>query len=78
MKFFKALRALRDVNTAAAQTSREVLERAETSAPDIDQSHAHALKRLREATEQANQLYEANDRNHYSESLTLAFRGRTA
>jgi hypothetical protein len=78
MKFLKTLRALREANTAAAQTSREVLEAADRSTTHIDRSHEHALMRLKQATEQADKLTEADNRNHYSESLTLAFRGRTA
>lgn len=71
MRFFKRLSELRKVN-------EEKLVVNETAKIEADRDHQLALARLAEATEQANKLTGMDRRNHYSESLTHAFRGRTA
>lgn len=71
MSFFKRLSELRKVNEDAAVVN-------ESAKLDADRDHEIALARLQQATEQANKLSGMDRRNHYSESLTHAFRGRTA
>jgi hypothetical protein len=78
VKFLTRLRALREVNAEATRTSEKVLEQADRSVPEIDKSYKQALSRLAEATAQANTLSGMDRRNHYSESLTESFQGRTA
>jgi hypothetical protein len=71
MKFLKRLSELRKENDTATAASECVLATA-------DRDHQIALARLAQATEQADTLSDMNTRNHYSQSLTYAFRGRTA
>jgi hypothetical protein len=71
MNFLKRLAEMREANTAATQSTNRVLEQA-------DKDHETALEMDRRVTEQASRLTSANHRNHYSESLTHAFRGSTA
>lgn len=78
MKFFSKLRELREINSAAAEASKAVLEQANRHGAEADQKQGLALERLEAATAQAQRLSGADHRNHYSESLTHAFRGRTA
>jgi hypothetical protein len=78
MKFFTRLRELRDINNAAAQKSKVVLEQANRHADDAEQKQGIALERLEQATRQAARLSAADQRNHYSESLTQSFRGSPA
>jgi hypothetical protein len=78
MKFLNKLKELRDSNAAAARASRAVLEQANRHGADAELAQGIALERLEQATEQAKRLSGADPRNHYSESLTHAFRGRTA
>lgn len=71
MIFFKKLRQVRRQNEEAAEAHVKVKAQ-------IDRDHERALARLAQATEQADTLSGMDNRNHYSESLTYAFRGRTA
>lgn len=71
MRLFRKFIELREANASAASASQAILE-------DADRDHAVALAKLEEVTAQANTLSTADRRNHYSESLTHAFRGRTA
>jgi hypothetical protein len=71
MSFFKRLSELRKVNTDAVAINESALK-------DADREHQIALARLAQATAQADTLTGMDKRNHYSESLTHAFRGRTA
>ena len=71
MKFLKRLAELREANTAATESTQKVMQQA-----DVD--HENALEMDRRVTEQARRLSSADHRNHYSESLTHAFQGRTA
>ena len=70
MKFLKRLAELHENNTAATEATEKVLQQA-------DRDHEVALHMRDVVTEQAGRLSGANHRNHYSESLTHAFRGRT-
>lgn len=70
-KIFWRLRELRDSNKAGVEANEETLKFADT-ARDV------ALEQLAHAGEQARRLHGADRRNHYSESLTHAFRGETA
>jgi hypothetical protein len=78
MKFFKRLQGWREQNAAAEQYSKALLQDALLTDPDIDDKHEVALAQLRQATTQARKLSATDHQNHYSESLTHAFRGRTA
>lgn len=78
MKLFRRFKELLDNNTEAAQRSRQVLDQANRHGAEAEQSHEVALQRLEVATAQAARLSAADQRNHYSESLTHSFRGRTA
>jgi hypothetical protein len=71
MKFWRRLAELREANARAARENNEVLQKAETD-------HETALAMRDVADEQAGKLKSADRRNHYSESLTQSFRGRTA
>jgi len=72
MKFLmRKLHAMHTANKEALQSNRAVLADAEREAETIEAIRA-------QAEEQAEKLRNADTRNHYSESLTHAFRGRTA
>lgn len=71
MSFFKRLSELRKVNEDATAVN-------ESAAAEADRDHQIALARLIQAEAQAAKLSGMDKRNHYSESLTHAFRGRTA
>lgn len=71
MNFLKRLTALRKVNEDALVVN-------ETAKLDAEREHQIALARLAQATDQADRLTGMDKRNHYSESLTHAFRGRIA
>lgn len=57
-------------NKAALERNKTILAVAERDAETAEAIHA-------QADEQAKKLRQADTRNHYSESLTHAFRGRT-
>jgi exonuclease VII small subunit len=78
MKFLNRFRELRDINTKALEANRAILDEANRLGENAEQHKEVALQRLQQATEQAERLGGADRRNHYSESLTHAFRGRTA
>lgn len=79
MKIFNKLRALSAGHRAATRNSNAVLAEAVRTDPEIDREHELALAQLCQATEQAKRLGVTDRHNHYSESLTIAFRGgRTA
>jgi hypothetical protein len=68
------LRALRaEAEAAAAQK-----QAADAAKQDADHRHHEALEKLQAATALAEKLGGMDRRNHYSESLTHAFRGRPA
>lgn len=71
MSFFKRLSELRKTNEDAVVVN-------ESAKLDADRDHQIALAKLAQATRQADTLIGMDKRNHYSESLTHAFRGRTA
>lgn len=71
MKLFKRLSERHRANQEAAAANESAKEAA-------DRDHEVALARLEQATRQAETLSGMDSRNHYSESLTHAFRGRTA
>ena len=71
MNFLKRLSELRKTDEDAVVVN-------ETAKHDAERDHQIALARLAQATKQADTLTGMNNRNHYSESLTHAFRGRTA
>jgi hypothetical protein len=66
---FKRIKDLLRENRAAAEANQASLEAA-------DREHEIALQRDRTAEIQAVTLSGMDRRNHYSESLTYAFRGR--
>lgn len=67
----KKLRAMHEENRAALETNKVILEAAERQGES-----AEAIRS--QAAAQAAKLRRADGRNHYSESLTHAFRGRPA
>lgn len=69
--FFKRIHKLLVENRERLQVNDLKLEAAE-------REHQIALERDRRAEEQALTLSGMDRRNHYSESLTMAFRGRTS
>jgi hypothetical protein len=72
MKFLmKKLRAMHEENRAALETNKVILEAAERQGETAEALRDHAER-------QATKLRRADGRNHYSESLTHAFRGRPA
>lgn len=71
MNFLRRLKELRAVNTSATKANEALLEQAETD-------HAVALRMRERVGLQAGRLIAADERNHYSESLTKSFRGRPA
>lgn len=78
MKLFGKLSELRDINAAAARASRVVLAQANRHGAEAARAGSLAQERLEQATAQAKRLHAADDRNHYSESLTQSFRGSPA
>jgi hypothetical protein len=78
MKLFSKLRELRDINAAHAAQSQKVIEQASAHGAEAEQKQSLALERLEQATAQAKRLNAADQRNHYSESLTQSFRGSPA
>lgn len=78
MKFFRKLREQVEENLAATQNSQDLLAELDRTEQDVDKLHEIARTRLDESEKQAKRLRDADRRNHYSESLTHAFRGRTA
>jgi hypothetical protein len=78
MKLFSRIRELRDVNAAAAEVSQQVIAQASAHGAEAEQKQGIALERLAQATAQAKRLSAADQRNHYSESLTQSFRGKPA
>jgi hypothetical protein len=78
MKWFSRIRELRDINAAAAAQSHKVIEEANAHGAEAEQKQGIALERLEAATAQAKRLSAADQRNHYSESLTQSFRGSPA
>lgn len=78
MSIFRRLRDLRAADHAAIENSNALSQEMDRTGPDVEQMHRTAQQKLREAEEQARRLQAADHRNHYSESLTHAFRGRPA
>jgi len=78
MNFFRRIKELRAEDRVAIENSQALLEEAVRTDPHVEEMHRLAQEKLREAEEQARRLQAADHRNHYSESLTHAFRGRTA
>lgn len=72
------LQQRRAEDTAAIENSKALVEEMDRTDPEVDQLHRVALERLEESTQQAQRLKAADRRNHYSESLTHAFRGSAA
>lgn len=70
MKLFKRIQSLFEDNVTATEVNAALLE-------DAERAHLLALEREQQVDEQAKTLRHMNQKNHYSESLTLAFRGRT-
>lgn len=71
MNFLRRLTELRQVNADAAKANEAILEQA-------GKDHETALRMREHVSRQTERLVHGDARNHYSESLTKAFRGRTA
>jgi hypothetical protein len=78
VKLFKNLHLRRTEDQAKADTSQALLEETCRTEPEALEMQRQAQELLARAEEQAQRLQAADHRNHYSESLTHAFRGRTA
>lgn len=78
MKIFARFRTASAVHSAALENSLAICAQAERLGEHAEQDQVTALQRLEQATAQAKRLIGADRRNHYSESLTHAFRGRTS
>ena len=78
MKLFKKLHVRHTEDQAKADTSQALLEETCRTEPEALEMQRRAQELLAAAEEQAKRLQAADHRNHYSESLTHAFRGRTA
>lgn len=78
MNIFQKLKDLRAADRAAIKNSEALLQEVERTDPAVDARHQTALRRLKESTEQARKLKDADRRNHYSEGLTRSFQERAA
>lgn len=78
MSWLKGVRARREADRKATQKSRELLANMLETEPAAAEKHLEACRELRRAEEQAKRLQAMDTQNHYSESLTHAFRGRPA
>lgn len=78
MSWFRKIRERREADRKAMKESQALLHEMVSTEPEAAQSHKDALKQLNRATEQAQKLRDMNTQNHYSESLTHAFRGKPA
>lgn len=79
MNLFKRIHALAETNREATARNQELMAHADRESEATSTQKAVALESLERATAQAAILAAGDRRNHYSESLTHAFRGgRTA
>lgn len=78
MNWLKRVRERREADRRATAKSRALLEEMLATEPEDQRRHDTALRRLRQAEDQAKELQATDSRNHYSESLTHAFRGKPA
>lgn len=78
MSWFRKIRERRDADREAMAHSQALLEEMVVSEQEMADRHACAVMELARATEQAKKLKAMDTQNHYSESLTHAFRGKPA
>lgn len=78
MNWFRKVKDRRAEDRVAMEKSKALLHETVRTTPEVNERHRQALEQLSEATYQAGQLADTDRQNHYSESLTYAFRGRTA
>lgn len=78
MKWLRKIRERREADRRATENSRALLEDILSTEPELAKRHSAAVTQLLQATEQAKQLRATDTQNHYSESLTHAFRGKPA
>lgn len=78
MSWLRGVRERREADRKATQKSRELLAEMLSTEPEAAEKHLEACKELRRAEEQAKRLKAMDTQNHYSESLTHAFRGKPA
>lgn len=78
MSWFRKVRERRDADREATENSKALLEAMITSEHLVEKRHTAAVQELHKATEQAKKLRATDTQNHYSESLTHAFRGKPA
>lgn len=78
MSWLRGVRERREADRKATQKSRELLANMVKTEPAATEQHFEALQELRRAEEQAKRLKAMDTQNHYSESLTHAFRGKPA
>lgn len=75
MNWLRKIRERREADRQAIANSRALLQDMIATEPEDKQRHRQAVQGLVQATEQAKALRATDTRNHYSESLTHAFRG---
>lgn len=78
MSWFRKIRERREADREATKHSQALLEEMVSSEPEATRDLVDAVYQLNRATEQAKKLRAMNTQNHYSESLTHAFRGNPA
>ena len=78
MKWLKRVRERREADRRATANSRALLHEMVSSEDELAQRHVDAVQELHRATEQEKKLRATDIQNHYSESLTHAFRGKPA
>lgn len=78
MNWLRKVRERREADRRATAKSRALLQDMIVSEPELAQRHSQAVQELLRATEQARKLRATDAQNHYSESLTHAFRGKPA
>lgn len=74
MKFFKRLQQNRTADHNAAKVSEALVDEVVRTDAEVDREHQIALIQLDKATKQAWRLRITDHANHYSESLSVAFR----
>lgn len=78
MSWFRKVRERREADRLAEAKSKAMTAELIATEPELEERHFAALRGLKQATEQAKKLRATDTQNHYSESLTHAFRGNPA
>lgn len=65
----------READATAIDKSQAITAEIDRTDPHVDAEHLVALDKLRQAEQRSRRLKAMDAQNHYSESLTLSFRG---